>query len=865
MEIYNKNYKTNYLLKIKNKFSGKRIFIIILFLFGVGIFGFSSIIFGAYLNSKGKTYDLKIALNKLSNFDFSFIPNSISGQFTKIEELDIDVSFKNWERIRYNRERVFLLGDRIPEIYQEEVPAKIRYKNNTYKVKIKLIRDLDHLIQPTKWSLMVKVKGGKTIMGMNKFALLYPKARGYLTDWIASKLLKSRGIIGLQSGFTKININGKNHGLYYIEERFGDKLIENNQLLDGIVFRSLETELKIYDYKKLKEYPKKLKSIILLKKLWQSFLLDSIKPEQLFDLKKYASLYVISDIMYNSSEAHALFYGNSRMYFNPITNLIEPIPREWGDLRLDTRKQLEKLIIENRIPDSYEIQKRISEDLLFKELYFKEAEELTKPYFLDSLFISHRSELKKLSKEIHSINPFYSLPINILYENQFIIRKKLHPKEPLLEVYLDSISVNNNLIFKINNKTDFPLEIKRLIYNDSELIEPKNRIIIDPKYVNSNNFQSISLPLDPKSDIDLNRFSSDSVEVVYSILGINETYNGIQKYIETSKTLVFPKKMSHDDFLKLNPSKKPINIYDFDFIKTQNKEIVFSSDVCEIKKDLIIPKGYKVKVNPGCKINLINSSKIISYSPLKFNGTEEKPITITSSDSSGQGIIIFSKNKKSELSFVNFKYLSDISDNGWDTNGIITFYESPVIIKNCSFSSNIKGDTFLHIVRSEFIIFNSFFKNISSNALKIEYSSGSLDNLIFKSVNKNAISNMGSKISLNDIRIENINNVGILSGNNSSYNGNRIFINKSNIAIVCKGNAKVNITKIKIDSCNLALSTFREKSEYKSPIVELNNINIIHSKKDYLIEKNSILNINGKFYIDRINKVEKILNDEYYK
>ena len=56
----------------------------------------------------------------------------------------------------------------------------------------------------------------------------------------------------------------------------------------------------------------------------------------------------------------------------------------------------------------------------------------------------------------------------------------------------------------------------------------------------------------------------------------------------------------------------------FLIVNNNSKLIEFPNEQCDIFKDLIIPKGYIVSASPGCKINLINSSKIVSYSPLLF-------------------------------------------------------------------------------------------------------------------------------------------------------------------------------------------------------------------------------------------------------
>jgi len=867
MKIYNNHPKKSYLKKLINKLSARRILFVLLLLLGLVGFGFASILFGAHLNSTGRTYNLKLALHHLSNFNFSSIPNTVEGQLTEVKQIDIDIKFKNWEKIRYLREKALLLGGQILEEYKEELPAKIRFNNQTYKVKIKLTGGNEqHINHPTKWSLMVKMKDGETIMGMNKFALLYPRARGYLTDWMASKLLQSRGIIGLRSGFSNVNINGKNHGLYYIEERFDEKILENNRLMKGVVFRNFGTNLKIYDYNEVKDDQRKLENIILLKKLWQSFLSDSIKPEQLFDLKKYASLYVISDIMYNSSEAHALFYGNSRMYFNPITQLIEPIPREWGDIREDKKKPLEKLIIENRIPGFYEVHKRISDNLIFKELYFKEAENLSKKAYLDSVLSVHKFQMDNLTSEIYNQNPFYKFPLNILYENQNIIRKKLHPTGTLIEVFFDSIIDNNSLKLQIRNKTNFPLEIKSIIYNNSKIILPDKRIIVQSKFKNNGNYQSINFPLKFNNEIDISKFSSDSLEIVHTILGIKETNDNFLRHTFTSKTIVFPKRMNKNDYLNLNPTKRAPNIEDFSFLSINKEQriIEFPAEKCDLKKDLIIPEGYSVTAKPGSKIDLTNSARIISYSPILFFGNSKKPITITSSDSTGQGIVVLNTERISELSHVNIKSLSNISDLGWILDGVITFYESPVNINNCNFNGNIRGVDYLNIIRTSFNILNSTFQNTYANSFNSDFSTGKIENVTFDQIGKDAIKAIGSELQLKGIQMINLQSNGINGGQNSSLICENITINGGKISILSKDNTSIEINNIKIDTSDLAYCAFQEQSGYGPSSITIKNGTTLNVQNDFLVEIGSSLSLNGIGINKKSKKVKEILYGTKY-
>lgn len=855
MEIFNENKKRSYKDLIKY-LSIKRITFISLLFFVVIALWIGGVAYGTYLSRTGQTAIIKMFLIRTSELDFSYIPKHIKSKTTDFENLSIDIKFINWQKIKYDREKALNQGN-LNNLTTEEVNAKIRFKNKIYKCKISLTgQTSEHFKHPYKWSLLVKLKNGETIKGVNKFALLYPQARGYLTDWIAFKLLKSQNVIGIKTDFIDIDVNGKNHGLYYFEERFGKNLLINNNLKDGIIFKR-DGNLKVYELNKEVLKSEELsKQLIYLKKLLHSFYTNKISVEKVFDIKKFATLFVVSDIM---NQKHALFRGNSRLYFNPVTNLIEPIGREWGYLRKGTITPL-SLSIEKPDPKVNYHEKLHKDSILVKfinsyqfiEEYIKQAEILSNKNYLDSIIKSNQQEFDLLNNKIFLQNPFYIFPIDLLYKNQEIIRKKLNPVTPSLNVFFNQIN-KDSLILDFENRIDLPIEIHYLKYNKT-IITQKERLIIKSKYKADSTKQTITFNYITKKFFKSN-FSSDSLEIFYSILGLNNI----------RKTIVFNKKMRENDYLKLAPTKKNSNFGDFSFLKVNGKTIIFPDSICEINKDLIIPSGFGVTAKPGCVINIINSAKIISYSPFLFFGNKENPIKIMSSDSTGQGIVVFNSKQLSEFSYVNFDSLSNIKDGDWELNGVITFYESTVNINHCTFNNNKTGKAYLNIIRSEFNIFNSTFSDTYSGALDIDFSTGNLENVNFQSIYGNAINCNGSKTFVKDVEI-NKSYFGIIGEKNSNLKCNNIKITNSNIGVISKDNTTININKINIDSTYLAFSAFQEITGFGPGIINLKNSSTNNIKNKFLIEVGSSLIINDKIIISKTKKVaEKIKKYEERK
>jgi hypothetical protein len=865
MKISDKQFNRRPIIKFNIRHT-KRIFItlmIVLTLFGVLLIG---IAWGGYLQKAGRGKMLISKLISVLDVNVQVLPNMIKAKRVDIDKFQIDIKFINMQKLKFRRKHLARIRERTLAL-EEQVPAKISYNNEVYKVDIGLTgSNPDHYGAPDKWSLNVKVKNDKTIMGMRKFNLLIPFTRGYLTDWIATHLSKARGLLGLRHEFVEVTINGTSHGLYLVEQRFDKELVESNNETDGILFRIVNEQITPYQQKRIQNNEKLKARLILLKQLWQGVLNNQIKVGNLFDLKKMASMAVITDLLRTK---HGHMYNNQRFYFNPITNLCEPILRENEiffhsntirkllPIPSEMSMQIEKTNVNSRYSwaiDESSVWKRTNNNIKFKEYYLIEAALYTNKQYLDSVLYSDvQKEL--LMNKVYIDNPFYIFPEESLNESVEYIKNKLYPKTPSIDVFISSTSVDS-ISFLFENKIELPIEIMEFLYDNEKIIKLNERLIIDGNHKDDGSLQSFNLNL--PSTIDTILYSAESFEVFYSILGLNEM----------RKVTVYPSVMKQSDFDKLNTTKQSDNVQDFDFllIKNINKTIEFSQLNCEVSKDLILPAGYKVFAKPGCQIVLSNSARIISYSPLLFYGEKDSLITISSKDSTGQGIVVLNCPQVSELNYVNFNNLSNISSFGWDLTAAITFYKSPVNINNCTFSNNLIGDDYLNIKRTKFTITNTKFENTYADAFDADFCTGSIISATFINIGNDAIDVSGTKLKLETIVIENSGDKGISAGEKSHLICKDIDITGGEIAIASKDNSIIELNNINITSCKLAYVAFQKKSEFGPGKIVVKNAISVDVETEYLVENGSSLSINGNQINKKSKKVkEKLYGKEYGK
>ncbi|MBL4625642.1 MAG: hypothetical protein JKY42_10960 [Flavobacteriales bacterium] len=97
------------------------------------------------------------------------------------------------------------------------VKAELTFGEEKIPVKVRLKGDWTDHLKGDKWSLRVKVKGEKYVMGMKEFSFQAPETRGDLNEWVYHKLLEKEDILTTKYEFCELTINGVEKGVFALE------------------------------------------------------------------------------------------------------------------------------------------------------------------------------------------------------------------------------------------------------------------------------------------------------------------------------------------------------------------------------------------------------------------------------------------------------------------------------------------------------------------------------------------------------------------------------------------------------------------------------------------------------------------------
>ena len=611
---------------------------------------------------------LKVPENKVVNLLKKVaIDDAVSNKKYKLNRIDLYTNKKPFDKIKEKRatalEAGILLSNDDDYIKGE---VSLNY-SDAVAVKFRLKGDwTDHLNGEKKWSYRLIIKGGETLLGLRKFSLQHPKTRNFQWEWLFNKVIKDEDIIGLRYDFVNFNIHVEGgttiiNGIMALEESFDKILIENNKKREGIILGFDEdlfwkdkeqsnrlglnetaldyhgpssfknATIKVYNENKVLSDPKLSKQLSVAKELLEGLRNETYKLSEVFDIDKLTSYVAISNLF---GSDHALIWHNLRIYYNPITNKLEPIS-------FDSNAGIKKFEIKH-YPFSE------GDDVYQKHLIKKLAHYSSQEY-LNRMMSRHGGELNSISELIKEAYPFFYFDPSVLEYNSNFIKKNLYPAEIITTGLIEHSK--DFLKIEVKNITQFPIEIISLHHIDGkrldELHEPykisgyaKMLVTIPLKGAFNNAFVSkknkkggFQYPMDVGSlRLEAQVISTDFPEK-YTINAF-----GSNQHMEASIA-------TYRNIKKPNYKNLP-----FATIDSLHKRILFKSGEYVTVETLKFPAGFTINIEPGFTLNLEENASFISKSHIIAEGTKDNPITFTSKDNTGGGLFITDTSKESFIS-----------------------------------------------------------------------------------------------------------------------------------------------------------------------------------------------------------------------
>ncbi|MFH1395237.1 MAG: CotH kinase family protein [Candidatus Omnitrophota bacterium] len=869
MKISRCKEKLSFSKTLKNRiqpfYSLKRIYLVILIFVCLLTIVLGSLYAGMVLYQTGTTHVLK----QIAHVKFDTVTNFVKSFTVSPQVITIDISHIDYQKLAYKRQ-VALENKVLFTSSEDYVPAAVSSAGETRRAEIRLKGDwTDHLESRYKWSFRIKIKGGKTFLGMKRFSIHHPKVRDYINEWVFLEALKLAGVIAPRYEFVRVVLNGKDLGIYALEEHFEKILVENNHRREGPIIKFNEDVLwsdriQLKDLKSMQinfeseffsnidvfnkgsvfEKPILYKEFIQGKDLLESFRQGILPAHKVFDIEKMAKYFAVSELM--AAFHGAGIWNNLRFYYNPVTSLLEPIGFDgMAGGSLEESWDGFPAMVAEFLPATFH--EKLFSDRVFFEEYIKQLVKVSEKSYLDDFFKKIQPELDINLRIIYREFPYFYFSKGVFYNNQALIRRFLNMNK-YVNAYLNGIE-DKYIELSAGNMRALPVEIVGLQYEDITLLPEPGNVVLTPRMPSKLvDFKTIKFLFPEK--FSSKNIKKENLKIKYKLLGTDT--------VRTEE--VFPYPDFSKNFIETSFIRSLANIKDLKFltVNEKTKEITVKPGKWNINQDIVIPEGYVLICREGTELNLINLSKIITFSPINFIGSEDNPIVVLAKGSDGQGIAVIQPGLESILKYVTFDGLSAPAKGNWFLTGAVTFYEAPVRIENCRFINN-KSEDALNVVRSDFLIEESLFGETFSDAFDADFCSGTITRSSFLNCGNDAIDVSGSSVKLKQIFINGTGDKGISSGEDSEVNAEEVEIKNSKLAFASKDLSNLEITGAEISDCEIGFAVYQKKPEFGPAKITASAVKLKKIAVPHLVEKKSELQLNGKTIEPTIKNVVKKL------
>jgi hypothetical protein len=755
-------------------------------------------------------------------------------------------------------------------------------------VELRLKGDwLDHL-EGKKWSFRIKIKGDFAWKGLKTFSIQNPESRDFLNEYVAHELYREADNLAPRYGFIPVTLNGKSLGVYAWEEHFDKQLVESMNRREGPILKFSEDHF--WEIQKIlaKSYralaypfleasviePFKLSRTLADSVLKEKFLLGADLlyqfqyglelPGDIFDLKHFASFHALMDL---TRAYHGLTWHNLRFYFNPITNRLEPIFFDgyteigvFGDYRPPIAGWIEM----NNDPLGFDELNWIHnfQDPEFVSAYISALRSHTSEQKIKDFFIRHGKKIDSFEKMIRKEFPNYRYDKSFIYNNAKRINEMIDDFEnfsidnpEFAQFDYESVALrpyNNEYNSEVLEHYCRAYSIGNSM--DSSFLEVRN-YIPRPIWVVGYGENQNSKMVELSAPVRLNKIVRLTPPTARIIV---DREASVIFCLDDSSNQLFPVPIQPFRTPQMNnPRKELEDEYSLDFpdgVIVKDSTIVFGRMKYTINKPLLIPDGYRVTFENGCHVDMIDRAMIISYSPVLMAGSEDDPVTISSSDSSSMGFTVLQARERSYIKYANFLNLGSLSYKGWELTGAVNFFESPVEITGSHFESNFCEDA-LNTIRTDFVVSDSKFSKTFADAFDSDFCTGTVESVSFFDIGNDAIDFSGSVVNIRNCIVNRAGDKGVSCGEDSNLSVENTRVENANIGYASKDLSHLNLQDCQVFSTVYGLVAFQKKPEFGPGYIEARQFMVNKVDSLHLIELSSRLKLNGTIINGQAEKV----------
>jgi len=818
--------------------------------------------------------------------------------FTKndLEEVRLDVKFKHFQKIKEKRRQALNRG--LLEASSEDfVPGKITSGDESIECKLRLKGDLSDHWAFRKWSLRVDLKGDDIMGGMSRFSLQNPVTRGYTCEWLFLSSLRREDLAAVRYRFVNLTLNGKEMGVYAMEEHFSKVMTESLERREGVVVAFDEyllwkkfpvnlqdnvnwssiyrtSSLEVRNSGRVERSPTLRKQRTTAFNLLRGLQEGTLSGDEVFAVERVGKFLALCRLW---NAERGLLFADVNFYFDPVTSLLEPIGFDgnpsmaleapycyfsWGD-----------------IPDNWVNQALRSPRIA--KAYMKNLAKFAQPSYLNTI----RKELGREELHLRRIllkdllgedaatiwKADSSLlqwdPWSLLEARAKRIRKELSEERPVMAYARPAEGNPRALEVIVRNALTQPVEV--LGFERGPRMWDAREVLSDPepaKALICPIGNTVVMPLQHFGNHPIrdHRFHLGSyVEGNSSVSAETET-TGPEPLFALARILgnpVAPLRIPVAvDSARFRPDRLPFAnrsepLEAHSFLLEEGSILIVPPGRHEINHDLVIPPGRELLMTPGAELHFAPGATLISESPIRAEGTPEAPVVFTALGERWGGMLVSNAQERTLFSHVRISKVGGvgvgvnpggIERDGWTMTGGLTFHHSPVDFQHCRIS-RFESEDALNIIGAGFVLREVTFSEVVSDAFDGDFVEGSIVNCLFEEVGGDAIDLSGSRVRVEGTKVFGAADKGLSAGEATQVSLHNCHFERVGFGIAAKDHSEVRVSGTKVIGAKVAgVAAYQKKKVFGPAKVKGLDLKVTETDQAHLVQTGSSVELDGR-------------------
>jgi len=166
------------------------------------------------------------------------------------------------------------------------------------------------------------------------------------------------------------------------------------------------------------------------------------------------------------------------------------------------------------------------------------------------------------------------------------------------------------------------------------------------------------------------------------------------------------------------------------------------------------------------------------------------------------------------------------------------------------------------LFRTSFDILNADFRDISSDAIDVDFSEGKIENTFFSNISNDAIDFSGSIVNVKNAYFEKVGDKIISAGEESNLEIDKIEGQNSFAGIISKDGSIVNSNDIMFDRVLFPFATYQKKNQYKFPFLKASNFKTENYLVNSIKDETSTILISDDTKILKTKKINSLIYEK---